>query len=41
MHVIKKPNILINNAGITNDCLEPVISMETVQPLGNDEYNQT
>ena len=26
-----------NESGITNDCLEPVITMETVQPLGNDE----
>ena len=26
-----------NESGITNDCLEPVMTMETIQPLGNDE----
>jgi len=26
-----------NESGITNDCLEPVITMETVQPLGGPD----
>ena len=26
-----------NESGITNDCLEPVMTLETIQPLGNDE----
>ena len=26
-----------NESGTTNDCLEPVMKMETIQPLGNDE----
>ena len=28
-----------NEPGITNDCLEPVMTMETIQPLGNESTN--